>query len=282
MSASTRRRWFHFAAAGAVLILASVADAAPIRDTAVAQAATGDISRAWLADETDRYRHFVLGGRFEASTLVAVDPRGRPHRFELSGGAVFEDREVRITDLDGDGRSELAVVVSRPGVGSALALFGLGPEGLRRLAETAPNGLENRWLNPSGVGRFTRTDRLEIAIVRTPHIDGRLELYSFDGRSLTLTARTAGFSTHRNGSRHQRLYAVLTRPGRTDLLVVPVLDRSALAVLDFTASPPQVTRYALPGRADGPFAVARDGTEAFSVEVPLEDGRIARVTIAAR
>ena len=31
---------------------------------------TGTIAEAWLADPTDRYRHFVLGSRYEAASLV--------------------------------------------------------------------------------------------------------------------------------------------------------------------------------------------------------------------
>lgn len=252
---------------------------APLRDSAVAYPEhKQDIRAAWLHGETDRYRHFVLGGRFEASSISVQDRNGRQFTLELPNDAVFEDRIVRMADLDGDGRTELAVVISRKRVGSALALLGLRDRSLRVLAETSPNGLENRWLNPSGIGRFLGGGERQIAIVRRPHLDAILELHAFDGFRAHLKASVAGYSTHRDGSRHQRLFAVLRgEHGAADRLAVPVGRRDAIAVLDFgRAGNPEIARFPLPGRADGDF---RYDSIRRTLFVPLETGETATVSV---
>lgn len=250
-----------------------------LRDSQIAGTTTGDIRRAWLSGETGRYRHFVLGGEFEASSLVVEDTAGRRYRLDAPEDAVFEDRRVRIADLDGDGRNEIAVVISRAGNGSALAVAGLRDGRFAIIAETEPNGRANRWLNPSGIGRFTGTGERQIAIVRTPHLSGVLEIYGFDGRSLVRRTRLEGYSTHRLGSRHQGMFAVIPKRDGGDLLVVPVLNRRALAVLDFSRETPEVARLPLGGAADGQMKVEREPGGRAMIEVRLEDGRRARLAL---
>lgn len=252
----------------------------PIRESRVWESRSGDIRAAWLSGETQRYRHFVLGGEFEASGLAIRDSAGAVQRLDLPADEVFEDREARIVDLDGDARNEVAVVISRLKEGSLLALFGLSEGKLARIAETPANGRPNRWLNPSGVGRFLGKSEKQIAIVRRPHLDGVLELWSFDGRMLDRRAEIAGYSTHRLGSRHQRLYAVIPKMGGDgDLLAVPTLDRTRLAILDFALGRPEVDRLPLNGKADGEitFVMDRSARPAALISVPLEGGGTARL-----
>lgn len=261
------------------LLATEVSAETPLRDSAVAQASSGDIRRAWLSGETGRYRHFVLGGEFEAESIFSEDASGQRYRLDAPADAVFEDRRLRVVDLDGDGRNEIAVVISRAGNGSALALAGLRGGKVVILAETEPNGRPNRWLNPSGVGQFTGTGEQQIAIVRTPHLSGVLEVYGFDGRSLIRRARLEGYSTHKLGSRHQGMFAVIPKAGGGDLLVVPVLNRRALAVLDFSQATPEIVRLPLGGAADGQMKVEREAGGRMMVEVRLEDGRRARLAL---
>jgi hypothetical protein len=79
---------------------------APIRAGVVARS-SGDIVEAVLIGETARYRHFVLGTQYEAAGLRVKTREGKTLELILPDDAVFEDREPRIADLDGDGRSEI-------------------------------------------------------------------------------------------------------------------------------------------------------------------------------
>lgn len=72
----------------------------------------GGIGRAWLSEPTGRYGHGVLGDAVEAGALVLEDAAGATHRHVLGAASVFEDRRVRLHDLDGDGRDEAIVVRS--------------------------------------------------------------------------------------------------------------------------------------------------------------------------
>ena len=83
------------------------------------------IAEAWLADATTRYRHFVLGAPYEAASIVAKLQDGRTVKLTLPEDSVFEDRQPRLADLDGDGRDEIVLVRSYLGRGAALAIVAL-------------------------------------------------------------------------------------------------------------------------------------------------------------
>lgn len=252
---------------------------APLPDGRVGRA-SGDIVEAVLIGATQRYAHFVLGSRHEAEGVRITTAEGKTVELVLPSDSVFEDREPRIVDLDGDGRQEIVVVRSRQSTGSALAVLGLRDGKLVTLAETPPNGGPQRWLNPAGVGHFVERGQLQIAMVRMPHVVGRLEFWQFDGKALMRRGALDGVSNHRIGSRNLHMSAVIARPGQTDLLAVPSLDRNTLLAIDASnGSTTIVGRAALPDVADGNFS--RSGLEADAdLMVPLANGMIHRIAIS--
>jgi len=193
-----------------------------------------NIREAWLAGPTRRYAHGVLGDSIEATALRAVEQTGAQAQYELPPNSVFEDRFPRLADLDGDGRDEIAVVRSYLEWGSALAIFTLERGRLRPLAETAPIGQPNRWLNPIGVGELDGDERPEIALVVTPHIGGVLKIYELDGRRLRLEGEAPGFSNHAIGSRELGMSLIIDVDGDgLDEIIVPGSDRKRLHILSF-------------------------------------------------
>lgn len=269
--------------AASTLLLAPSAKAtsllpAALENSQVVAAPAGDIAASWLIHPTDRYQHFVLGDAYEAAGLAARSRSGNIISYSLPEDAVFEDRLVRIADLDGDGKSEVIVVIATQTQGASLAVFGLQGGTLVLKAQTPPIGQPNRWLNPSGIGQFTRAGLPQIALVRTPHLSGILEVWEWQGESLTKVFSKAGYSTHRLGSRHQQLFALVPGAQGLDRLALPTLDRRAVALMDFTQQDPEIARIALPGRADGPFSL-RKAAAGWALGVPLEDGREAKITL---
>lgn len=192
----------------------------------------GEIS-AWLTDPTRRYAHAVLGDAIEAGGF-AVDQAGRQFHFTLPDEAVFEDRRVRLEDIDGDGRPEAIIVKSYLRRGAALAAYRIGPEGITPLAESAPIGTANRWLNPVGVADFTGEGRPLIAAVVTPHIAGSLRLYRLQGGALVEVARLDGVTNHVIGSRDLDLARItdIDGDGRPEI-VIPSQDRMSLTAVSF-------------------------------------------------
>ncbi|MGE0845626.1 MAG: FG-GAP repeat domain-containing protein [Flavobacteriaceae bacterium] len=220
------------AVALAVALLATAAAAGErLPDGGVASAPGHGINRAWYEDPTGRYDHGILGDAIEATTLVAV-AGGREYRVTLAMNEVIEDLTPRLADLDGDGGAEAAVIVSDLSRGSALAVYGVRGAALVRLAVTPFNGRVHRWLAPAGIADFDGDGRLEIAIVRTPHIGGTLEFYQLSGGRLVREGSARGFSNHSIGSRNLDEAAVTDVNGDSipDLLLADAARTSIVAM----------------------------------------------------
>lgn len=200
-----------------------------------------NIREAWLADPTDRYRHGALGDVIEAGTLKAVGRTGQHFSLTLGDDSVFEDRYPRLVDLDGDGRDEIVVVHSYLERGAALAVYAIVDGELRRVAESAPLGQPNRWLNPVGVGDFDGDGRPEVAVVATPHRGGILRLYELADGALRPEGEAEGFSNHVLGSSELQLSAVADLNGDgVPELVLPSADRKTLKIVTFLGGRPTV------------------------------------------
>ncbi len=252
--------------------------AQPLPDASVARA-TGDIVEAVLVGPTARYRHFVLGSRHEASGVRIRTAAGRSLELMLPDDSVFEDREPRIVDLDGDGRNEILLVHSRQDTGSALAVLGLRDGALRIIAETPGNGGPQRWLNPAGTGHFFDRKGLQIALVRMPHAVGRLEFWGFDGAALRLLGSLPDISNHRIGSRNQLMSAVILGIGHAlDTLAVPAFDRRSVRFATVRDGAPVVaSSVALRGQADGNFHF----TESWpaTLRIPIAGGGVQTIDL---
>lgn len=189
--------------------------------------------KAWYATPTERYAHGILGDAIEAGSLI-VEQDGKSYRYDLPEDSVFEDLTPRIVDVDGDGTPEILTIRSYSDLGATITLFAVRDGAVKPVAEAAPIGTANRWLNPAGVADFDGDGAQEIAVIRTPHIGGILILYGWDGASdkLVEESRRAGYSTHAIGSRALGL-ALATdwdSDGVTDLLL-PRQDRKELVAL---------------------------------------------------
>jgi hypothetical protein len=188
---------------------------------------------AWLIDPTLRYTHGVLGDAVEAGGF-AVERDGILLLHRLDGDTVFEDRRVRLDDLDGDGRPEAIVVKSRLASGASLAVYRIGPDAIVPLAESPPIGQPNRWLNPVGVADFTGTGERMVAAVVTPHLAGSLRLYRLAGSDLVEVTRIDGYTNHVIGSRNLDLALVRDEDGDgTPEIILPARDRRSVAVIRF-------------------------------------------------
>ena len=84
---------------------------------------TNHISKAWLADPTNRYPHGALGDTIEAGAIVVETHQGSQLSFELGAGSVFEDLTPRLVDLDGDGLDEVVLIRAYAHKGAAISIF---------------------------------------------------------------------------------------------------------------------------------------------------------------
>jgi hypothetical protein len=228
-----------------------------------------NITAAWLADPTDRYRHGVLGDELEAGRLVVETRSGKRLQIDLPLTHVFEDLEPRLADIDGDNRDEIIVVESDTALGASLAVYGIVNERLVLIAATPFLGQPNRWLNPLGVSDFDGDGKPDIALVATPHIGGILRLYRFSRPDLSLFAEYTGVSTHRIGSTELGLGRVVPATPRNQLLV-PDQARRVLMLLEWLPNEWRVVaRAALPGSLASSLMSSGERHWRFR----LEDGR---------
>ncbi|KAF0230694.1 MAG: FG-GAP repeat-containing [Beijerinckiaceae bacterium] len=227
----------------------SVEPVPPLPDTEIS--VSGPF-KAWLIQPTTRYNHAVLGDEVEAGGLVVEHARRRLV-FTLPADAVFEDRRVRLADLDGDGIPEAIVVKAYLERGAAIAVYRILPDRIEPLAESPAIGIRNRWLNPVGIADFTGTGEPMIAAVITPHLAGSLRLYRLRAGSLEELARLDGYTNHILGSRDLDLGWVVRLSGRDPpLIILPTRDRNSISMISFQDANPRIVRqWSVNARIDG-------------------------------
>ncbi|WP_284180076.1 hypothetical protein [Rhabdaerophilum sp. SD176] len=227
----------------------NVAPYAPLPDTEIS--ASGPF-KAWLIQPTTRYNHGVLGDAVEAGGFVVEHGRKRLV-FTLPSEAVFEDRRVRLADLDGDGVPEAIIVKAYLERGAAIAVYRILKDRIEPLAESPAIGTRNRWLNPLGIADFTGSGEQMIAAVITPHLAGSLRLYRLRAGTLEEVARIEGYTNHILGSRDLDLGRIVRLSRRNPpLVIVPTRDRNALAMVSFRDASPRIVRqWSINARIDG-------------------------------
>jgi len=238
--------------------------------------ATGmhDIARAWFAQPTMRYDHGILGDGVEAGSLVIDTRSGRRQEIKLDDGAVFEDLEPRLADIDGDGHDDVVAVKSTLKRGSSLAVIAERRGRYQIVAETPPLGQPNRWLNPAAIGDFTGDKRTSIAFVRQPHDVGVLELWTWSNGGLRKAGEIPDAANHVAGSRalDMSVAADFDGDGIADI-ALPSLDRTRLRIVSFAPAPREIASAALPAKAVTNLGLIRDGAT-LAVALGLEDGSL--------
>jgi hypothetical protein len=211
---------------------------------------------------------------------VSTEVRAVPTKVgvvEAGPDAVFEDVEPRLIDLDRDGTPEILVIKSYRDKGSALAVVGRRDGAWGVLAETPPGGAPRSWLAPAAVADVEGDGKPGIALVRTPHVQGLLQLWRFEGGRLALRHEAAGYANHVLGS------AALDNAAAVDVdgdgrpeLVIPTQDRTSLAILSLENGIRELARVPLPALAGRGLAALGSGKDTHVI-VALEDGRVAIV-----
>ena len=244
----------------------------------VAEAQGNGPVRAWYEQPTKRYDHGVLGDAIEGGSLVVLDNAGRKYELVLPEAFVFEDITPRIADLDGDGQNEVITIRTKLTAGAAIAVYQLQGDKLVEKASTPPLGAPHRWLSIAGIGDFLGDGHREIAVVKTPHIGGVLEVLSLQANKLvSLYTPQLGYSTHFIGARFVSLADVGDVSGDgVSNLVLPNQKRDRIIVLDLRKGVVVVSSHNLPARIAQPLRLLEQGR----LEATLETGKTVIVDLS--
>ena len=163
---------------------------------------------------------------------------------------MFEDRQPRLADLDGDAIDEIVLVRSYLRRGAALSVIALRGGALSIVAETPPTGSPNTWLNPAGIADFDGDGQHDIAFVQMPHVLGLLRVWTLRSGGLVEIAKMPDTSNHVIGSPNLGLSAVadFDGDGVADL-AIPTRDRTYLRFLSFKGGARELGRKPLKSTA---------------------------------
>lgn len=257
--------------------ISATSDPEAIDDLRVAKG-SNTISEAWLIAPTDRYQHFVQGSAYEPGGVRVRLADGKNLTLMLGANEVFEDRQPRLADLDGDGRDELILVLSSVAKGASLAVYSVDDDAITLKAKTPFIGRAFRWLNPAGIADFNGDGQLDVAFVAMPHLVKRLEFWTLEGNKLSQIGTLDNVSNHKNGSPHIAMSAVadFNGDGIADL-AVPSGDRRAIRIVSFAdGKPREIDINRLPFAANGAFVLSGT-TDAFRLKIPLDNGETVSV-----
>ena len=236
---------------------------------------TRDIARAWLGEPTSRYDHGILGDKIEAGSLVIEKRDGTQRTIRLKDDAVFEDLEPRLADLDGDGHDEIVVVKSYLTRGSSLAVIAARNGKYEIVGETPPLGSPHQWLNPAGIGDFNGDGKIDIALVRMPHVLGSLELWTWADKRLRKAAELPDAANHIAGTRAINMSATadFDDDGIMDL-ALPSLDRSRLRIISFAPTAREIASVTLPAKVVTNIALVGTKSGPPAIAAGLSDGSL--------
>ena len=229
-----------------------------------------------LTGSSSRYQHGILGDTIESTGFEIYKNNSLTAKYELQYEEVFETLRPLTADvvLENPG-PEIILTTSNQYTGSRIEIYSLN--GIL-LGASDPIGRSYRWLHIIAAAPFGNNDKPAIAVVKTPHINGTLELYIWNGKKLSVEAALTDVSTHQIGSDNLNMALVMDLDGRTSPeLLVPSVNFSQLYVIKYQNKKLRVIRtFDLPAQLATNILYTYTGEP--SIWMGLTNGQIVRLS----
>ena len=228
-----------------------------------------------LTGNSDRYPHGILGDKIESTGFAVYTDSKMVSSYELPTNRVFETLRPLAADIIPENPgSEIILTSSNDSEGARVEVYSQGGV---LLGKSSSIGRGYRWLHILGAAAFSDSQKKYIAIVKTPHINGVLELLYWNGESLESEVSLNNISTHQIGSSNLNMALLINMDGSSESeLLIPTFDFRNLVVIKYMGNELQVIkRFKLPGRIATNLYFDNDNPA--SVWIGLSNGSIVRI-----
>lgn len=195
-----------------------------------------------LTGETTRYAHGILGDSIESTGFKVYKNDDLVGAYELPESRVFETLRPTMAEIIPENEGlEILLTSSNKREGARVDIFSIRGE----LLGSSPSiGRGFRWLHLLGVAPMGEDFEPTVALVRTPHINGILELYRWNGSSMVKKASLGNVSTHQIGSDNLNMAVLLD-----SMIILPTFDYRKLLIVQMREDYLVVTEtFSLPAR----------------------------------
>lgn len=226
-----------------------------------------------LTGNSNRYQHGILGDKNESTGFSVYHDNNLISHYELQSPHVFETLRPLIADVVPENPGvEILLTSSDIREGAGIEVYSLSGNFLGK-SESIGRGY--RWLHVIGSAAFA--GQQYIAVVKTPHINGILELYKWNGTGLDKEFDFTGVSTHQIGSDNLNMALILNTGNSTSPeILIPSTDyRTILFIQLIEGSLQEVKRFGLPGKLS--TNIFMDNEESPSLWMGLTNGKIVRI-----
>jgi len=229
-----------------------------------------------LTGNSSRYGHGILGDNIEATGFRVYRNKKLSAEYELPRDRVFETLRPLVADIVPENPGvEIILTSSSQSEGSRIDVYS---QNGKFIGNSRPIGRGFRWLHILAAAPLSGGPEFSLVVVRTPHIGGILEIYTWIGRQLVKAASYPDVSTHQIGSDNLNMALVMdmdSAPGAEFL--IPTSDFRSLAVLKYENGELQeVRRFDLPDRISTNFFF--DSLGSPSVWVGLSNGMVVKLS----
>ena len=236
---------------------------------------------ALYANATDqRYVHGMMGDQLEAATLLILEVRDSQirvlSRIDLPGEDVYEGIAPFWADIDGDGIEDLVTTVSNGSLGARLRAYLWVGAGVRQEVDGPAIGQGNRWRHQLTAAPLGPSGEIEIAAIRTPHLNAEMEFYRVTGNSLQLAASMPGLTSHVIGSRNldQTAAGDFNGDGQPEVLAMDTSRHAVVAVQRHDSGADEIWRLDAGGEIVSNFAPVELLEDRLALAAGTADGRL--------